>query len=117
MVTTARGRDFWEQHVNALRSSGQTAKDYARDHELSMHALGWWRRKLHPELPKKSARAVDAPVAPKASKFVALKVSGPVATSPMGVTVLLAGEVQLQMAELPPPAWLAEVIQATRGAR
>ena len=114
MVTTARGRDFWEQHVNALRSSGQTSKDYARDHELSMHALGWWRRKLHPRLPKKSARAVAAP---KVSKFVALKVSEPIATQPVGVMVSLAGEVRLQMAELPPPAWLAEVIQAMRGAR
>ena len=114
MVTTARGRDFWEQHVDALRSSGKTSKDYARDHELSVHALGWWRRKLHPALPKKFTRAV---VASKASKFVALKAAGPIATQPMGVTVLLAGEVRLQMAELPPPAWLAEVIQAMRGTR
>ena len=114
MVTTARGRDFWEQHVDALRLSGKTSKDYARDHELSVHALGWWRRKLHPALQKKFAGAV---VTPKASKFVALKVTEPIVTQPMGVTVLLAGEVRLQMAELPPPAWLAEVIQAMRGAR
>ena len=114
MVTIARGRAFWEQHVAALRSSGQTSKDYARDHELSMHALGYWRRKLHPALSKKSARAV---VAPMASKFVALKVSGPTAAQPMGVTMSVAGEVRLQMAELPPPAWLAEVIQAMRGSR
>jgi len=114
MVTTARGREFWEQHVAALRSSGQTSKDYARDHELSMHALGYWRRKLHPALPRKSARAVAAPTA---SKFVALKVSGPIATQPVGVTVSLAGEVRLQMAELPSPAWLAEVIQAMRESR
>ena len=79
-----------------------------------MHALGWWRRKLHPRLPNKSARAVAAP---KVSKFVALKVSEPIATQPMGVMVSLAGEVRLQMAELPPPAWLAEVIQAMRGSR
>jgi hypothetical protein len=114
MVTTARGRAFWEQHVNALRSSGQTSKDYARDHELSVHALGWWRRKLHPRLPKKSAGAA---VAPKASKFVALKLTGPMATQPLGVTVSLPGEVRLQMADLPPPTWLAEVIQAMRGSR
>jgi len=114
MVTMARGKDFWEQHVDALRSSGQTSKAYARDHELSVHALGWWRRKLHPALPKRSARVV---VGPKASKFVALKVSEPIATQPMVVTVSLAGELRLQMAELPPPAWLAEVIQAMRGSR
>ncbi len=113
-MATARGRDFWEQHIAALRTSGQTSAGYAREHDLSVHALGWWRRKLHPALPKRSARVV---VAPKASKFVALKVTGPIATQPMGVTVSLAGEVRLQMAELPPPAWLAAVIQAMRGSR
>jgi len=56
-------------------------------------------------------------VAPTASKFVALKVAEPIATQPMGVTVSLAGEVRLQMTELPPPAWLAAVVQAMRGSR
>ncbi len=69
---------------------------------------------MHPSLPKESTRAV---VKVKASKFVALKVSEPIAPRPLGITVLIAGEVRLQMADLPAPAWLAEVIQAMRGAR
>ena len=113
MAKASRGEEFWAQHIKALRSSGQTSVAYARDHDLSVQALGWWRRKLHPALPKRSVRAVDAP---KVSKFVVLEVE-PIATQPMGVTVSLAGEVRVQMAELPPPAWLAEVIEAMRGSR
>ena len=87
---------------------------YARAHDLSVQALGWWRRKLNPALPKKSGRAEGAP---KASKFVALKVSEPALARPMAVTVMLGSEVHLQMTDLPPPAWLAEVIQSMRRVR
>ena len=114
MTEAARGRDFWEQHIAALRSSGQTSAAYAREHDLSVHALGWWRRKLNRSQPKEPTRAV---VAAKASKFVSLKVAEPTAVRPLGMTVLLLGDVRLQMNELPPPAWLAEVSQAMRGAR
>ena len=52
-----------------------------------------------------------------ASKFVALKVSEAALPRPKAVTVTLAGEVHLEMTELPPPAWLAEVVEAIRGIR
>ncbi len=113
-MATARGRDFWEQHIAALRTSGQTSAGYAREHDLSVHALGWWRRKLHRLQPTGPTRAV---VGAKASKFVALKVAEPIAVRQLGTTMLFVGEVRLQMNELPPPAWLAEVSQALRGAR
>ena len=114
MTAMARGRDFWKQHIAALRLSGQTSAAYAREHDLSVHALGWWRRKLNrPASPTESARAV----VPKASKFVALKVTKPTAIRPLGMTMLLVGEVRLQMNELPPAAWLAEISHAMRGAR
>lgn len=111
MAATARGRDFWEQHVAALRSSGQTSAAYAREHDLSVHALGWWRRKLHRSEPS------VAVVAAKASQFVALKVTEPAAVRQLGMTMLFIGDVRLQMNELPPPAWLAEVSQAMRSVR
>jgi len=114
MRVPARGRDFWEPHVEALRSSGQTSAGYAREHDLSVHAMGWWCRKLHRLASAESAGDVAAPAA---SKFVALRVSEPPAIRSLGMTVLLVGDVRLQMNELPPPAWLAEVSQAMRGAR
>jgi hypothetical protein len=114
MAEGSRGKEFWAQHINALRSSGQTSVAYAREHSLSVQALGWWRRKLHPSLPRKSARAVAMR---KSSRFVELKVSEAIVPRPMEVTVVLAGDVRLQMTDLPSPAWLVEVSQAMRGAR
>jgi len=114
-MATARGREFWERHIAALRSSGQSSASYAREHDLSVYALGWWRRKLSRlTSPAKSARTE---VVSNASKFVALRVAEPVATRPLGMTVLVVGDVRLQMNELPPAAWLVEVSQAMRGVR
>jgi len=111
MATTGKGEGFWAEHVAALRASGQTSVAYANDHGLSVHALGWWRRKLNASEP---AGAATTATAPKASKFVALKVSSPMLRSPSGVTITIAGDVRMQMTELPPAAWLAAVSQALR---
>ena len=53
----------------------------------------------------------------KSSKFVALKVAEPMSVSSMGVTLAIGSDMRVQMSELPPPAWLAQVCQAMRGAR
>jgi hypothetical protein len=117
MARDTRGEEFWAPHIKALRASGQTSVAYARAHDLSVQALGWWRRKLHPLLPKRPAKTKGAPTA---SKFVALKVSVPAVRSEPAlprpqVTVFLAGEVHLQLCDLPPPTWLADVVDAMRG--
>ena len=113
MATKARGRDFWEPHIASLRSSGQTSAAYAREHDVSLYALGWWRRKLNRSSPAGAA----ATEVVKAPKFVALKVTEPMGMRHAGVTISIAGEVRLQMSELPPPAWLAAVSEALRGSR
>ncbi len=110
MTTAAKGRDFWEQHIKALRASGQTSVAYARRHELSVHALGWWRRKLDRLSASESTTAGT-----KASKFVALKLIEPMPSHSGAVTLWVSGEVRLQMNELPPAAWLVEVCRAMRG--
>ena len=120
MSRDSRGEEFWSPHIKALRASGQTSVAYARAHDLSVQALGWWRRKLHPSLPKRPAKTKEAP---PASKFVALKVSVPAVLNepalprPRQVTITLAGEVHLQLSDLPPPTWLADVVDAMRGRR
>jgi len=42
---TERDR-FWLEHEAAIRKSGQSAKDYAAEHELSLHALYQSRKRL-----------------------------------------------------------------------
>ena len=115
MALTARGREFWERHIAALRSSGKSSASYAREHDLSVHALGWWRRKLNRSA--SAAGSTRPKVVLKASTFVALKVTEPIASRPLGMTMLFVGDVRLQMSELPPATWLAEVSQAMRGVR
>jgi transposase-like protein len=115
MTTTARGREFWEQHIASLRSSGKSSAAYAREHDLSVYALGWWRRKLNrPVVPAGSSSGAGVPKAPR---FVALKVAEPTASRSLGMMMLFVGDVRLQMSELPPAAWLAELGHAMRGVR
>lgn len=112
MATKANGREFWEPHVEGLMASGLTSVAYAREHGLSVHALGWWRRKLKGASSKRSLTA-----AKKSPTFVALKVAEPMMLRSMTVTLAIGSDVRLQMSELPPPAWLAEVGVALRGIR
>ena len=114
MGTKAKGRDFWEPHLVALRASDLTSVAYAREHGLSVHSLGWWRRKL---MGRSSTRTAATPVKRKSSTFVALKVADPMMVRSMNVTVSIGSDIRLQLSELPPPAWLAQVGLAMRGAR
>lgn len=112
MVTKAQGREFWEPHVEGLTASGLTSVGYAREHGLSVHALGWWRRKLKGMSSKQSVTGSS-----KSSPFVALKVAEPMMLRSMDVTLAIGSDVRLQMSELPPPAWLAQFGLAIRGGR
>jgi transposase-like protein len=40
-----RGR-FWHKHVQRWQRSGTTQSQYCREHDLSIAAFHWWRRKL-----------------------------------------------------------------------
>ncbi len=124
MTTTSKGKEFWAERVAALRASGQSSAAFARETGLSVHALGWWRRKLSAPGTSVSGRAAAKPpakanevIGSKGSKFVALKVADPMTNRSVGVTVSIGSELRLSMSELPPAAWLAEVGQALRGLR
>ncbi len=114
MATKANGRDYWEPHVEGLRASGLTVVSYAREHGLSVHALGWWRRKLRAA---SSNGSVTATAPSKSSPFVALKVAEPMMAPSANVTIMIGSDVRLQLSGLPPPAWLATLSSAVRGVR
>jgi len=40
-----RGR-FWQRHIQQWQKSGATQSRYCREHDLSIAAFHWWRRKL-----------------------------------------------------------------------
>jgi len=39
-------REFWQGHCQAWKSSGLRLKEYCQQHELSISAFGYWRRKF-----------------------------------------------------------------------
>ena len=114
MTTKSKGAEFWSGHVEAARLSGVTLLKYAREQGLSVHTMGHWRRKLNVE-PQGLAAVAKTEV--RRAAFVALKVASPVMAHSNEVTLTIGSDMRLQMTELPPPAWLAEVSQAMRGAR
>jgi hypothetical protein len=39
---------FWREHINAWRDTGQTQREYARQHELSIARFTYWKSKFYP---------------------------------------------------------------------
>jgi len=39
-------RTFWKQHIERWRSSGQTQRDYCRQHELRPHQFTYWKKRF-----------------------------------------------------------------------
>lgn len=61
---TPRGR-FWRKHVQQWGRSGATQVQYCKEHELSVAAFRWWRRKLVDDppalVPAKRSRPTSGP--------------------------------------------------------
>jgi hypothetical protein len=39
---------FWHEHIDAWREAGQTQREYARQHELSIARFTYWKSKFYP---------------------------------------------------------------------
>lgn len=65
---------FWESHVEAWQTGGQTQRAYCREHGLSLASFGYWRRKLRADtvVPAKGMIPI---VAPSAGANVALEIA------------------------------------------
>ena len=54
--SSRQGDRFWRRHVQRWQRSDITQIQYCQEHDLSVAAFRWWRRKLTPDHP-----AVDFP--------------------------------------------------------
>ena len=105
------GTEFWTPHVAAAKLQAASARDYAKQHGISVTALYYWQRKLKAPT---GGRAQSGPV----GKFVALSVCPSVEAPPAcNCTLVLAPGMRLEMTELPAPQWLAALGRAAQGAR
>ena len=109
------GRNYWAEHVAAIKSQGLTASAYARQHGISVAAMYYWQRKLQAQVTVHSV----ALAAPKPqSKFVALRVKDAleqIAQPSWECTLVLGGGMRLEMSALPDPQWLVAVGRANQG--
>jgi hypothetical protein len=97
-----KGAQFWQAHVDKIERDGLVASEYAKQQGLSVTALYYWRRKLKPATP--------------AGAFLTMQVTPAVEAIPPCCT-LIVGEVRLEMAMPPTPAWLAALAGALRDTR
>jgi len=108
------GRNYWAEHVEAIKSQGVSTSAYARQHGISVAALYYWQRKLQAQV---VAHSVVLAAPKPQSKFVALHMSDAVAqiTPSWGCTLVLGGGMRLEMSALPDPQWLVAVGRANQG--
>ncbi len=104
-----KGLAFWSEHMAAIKQGGISTSAYAKRHDIPVKSLYYWQRKVR-------LAAAPAKVAgPKA--FVALRVSEPAESTPMGCVLVLACGMRLEMPALPSPAWLTALSRSAQGAR
>ncbi len=80
MMTNPTERDrYWLGHESALTVSGQTAKSYAAEHELSLHAFYQARKRLRAQglLPAGRSRTGSKKAARKSVSFSKVELTPP----------------------------------------
>ena len=119
--------EFWATHVAALKLEATSASQYAKQHNLAVKSLYYWRRKLAAAKPAHQAAAKQVQHIESAhqtetkpiqsvsgTKFVALQVATP---RPTNCTLSLPSGLQLEMSALPPTEWIAALLHSTAGLR
>ena len=109
-------RNYWSNHLAAIKTQGDGTSAYARRHKLSLASLYYWRSKLQSGLVPAS---VLASACKPQVKFIALRVSDAAAGVDVDVTqppwrcaLVLTGGLRLEMSALPDPQWLAALGRA-----
>lgn len=100
-------KQFWAGHVAAIEREGISASAYARREGVSVAAIYYWQHKL---------RSAAAGVSKPARSFVQLCVAESGPRSQQACTLVLASGMRLEMASLPSPEWLADLVRAAPGA-
>lgn len=98
-------REEWEARVADFRASGKTAKAWCDEHQLKLHQLWYWVRKIEStRLSKSSGKALSP-------QWVRLPMEGP---SSHDVLTLKVGNVALEVRPGFDPALLADVIKVLK---
>lgn len=96
-----RGR-FWRKHVQQWQRSSATQSQYCREHDLSIAAFHWWRRKLtHRHAPVEPQRGVATePV----TTFTEIRLPEGGAAATYACEILLPDRTHLRLKDFDPEA-------------
>jgi len=56
--SSSKGTEFWSGHIQAWRQSKLSKAEYSRQHDLPIHALRYWFKKLESKNGQQSNNAV-----------------------------------------------------------
>lgn len=51
---------YWEPHISAWRTSGQSATEYCQSHELNVHQFRYWQYQIAPKTKRGSSKSIKA---------------------------------------------------------
>ncbi|OVZ63775.1 hypothetical protein CDO46_10960 [Pigmentiphaga sp. NML030171] len=92
----------WARHLEAIEAEGLSTQAYAQREGLSAASLYSWRRRLKSMQQRAALETVPRLVA----------VQMPERAEPMRCTLLVTPGVRLELVQLPPAAWLAQLAGA-----
>ena len=114
-----KAKHDWPGHVAAIKAQGISTRAYARQHDLALASLYYWRRKLQPAFAG-GEKAKPVAATKLLGKFMALRVGTSaceVARDTTGCTLVLNDGIRLEMSALPDPQWLAALGRCVHGVR
>jgi hypothetical protein len=95
-------QQFWFDHLRTCERSGQTMKDYAQHHGLSISAFYAWKKTLR----RKGVLGTAPPAAPSLFQKVALQ------NSPGTLRLVLPTGLTLEIDAGTDPHWVAQLVGA-----
>jgi len=102
MQRQRRSREYWEQLVSEFEAGNESAPAFARRHQVHVATFRSWLYRIRRERERE-----QEPYEPETA-FVEVVPLEPSSRS-NGVRLDLPGGFELHLAELPPPAYLAEL--------
>ena len=114
---TMTTKQYWSDHVAAVKAQAITTRAYARQHGLALSTLYYWQHKL--KLTAATQANSEQPAATgQRGKFVTLHVKTPdyaMRAAATNCTLVLGAGVRLEMLALPDPQWLTALARCAHG--
>lgn len=101
--------EYWRGQVEAWRDAGRSRADYCRQHGLRVRTFYRWERRMAKPPKSKKARSAFLRVMPSPNfpSNCSRSESG-------GIRLRLPGGIEIESAEYPKAAWIAEFLRENR---